>query len=127
MMSQTFYSELTSELKDILLRERDLLKAGHAAETAGLVKRKTEIMHELWPHIDAVEKGEASQDKLEEFVELRDLATENALRFASVQNGLRSLLERLADQNDNTRIGAYDQSGKQMQFDRSSGAYKKSL
>lgn len=118
---------LTDDLIDLLKRERELLRAGYPVQTIGLVKEKTELMMELAPLIDAWERGEVADDEISRLQQVSALAQENATHLSAVKNGLSSLMERLSTHAGNTQIGAYDQSGKQLQFKRSTGTYKKSI
>jgi len=106
------------ELRDLLLKERDLLRAGYPVETISLVEKKTEIMQQLGPLIDAWEQGQVADHEVGDLKEIIALAEENALRFNAVRNGMRSLIERLSELSAGTQIGAYDESGKQLQFGR---------
>ena len=120
-------SELTRELRDLLIQERDLLRAGNAVETAALVDRKLEIMRSLNPIIDSWTAESAPKIHLDALSNIQKIASENALHFESVRNGLSSLIERLDANSDVTRIGTYDQHGNQMKFNRGEGGYRKSV
>ena len=126
MTTQTV-AELMNDLRTLLMQERKLLRAGNAVETAALVDRKLEIMRALNPIIEAWTAETAPKADLENLADIQKLASENALHFASVRNGLSSLIERLDANSGNTRIGTYDQYGNQMKFDRGEGAYRKSV
>ena len=126
-MSSQQVSQLTTELRDLLILERDLLRAGNAAETAALVDRKLELMKDLGPIMETWTKGRTPPNQLQTLSEVQKLASENALHFESVRNGLSSLIERLDRSSETTRIGTYDQYGNQMKFQRSEGRYKKSI
>jgi len=123
---QTYFN-LTTELRNILFRERELLRAGYPVETLTLVERKSDIMRQLEPLIAAWEKGDVEQGEIQQLKEISSLALENKERFNAVRNGLNSLIERLSEHGSGTRIGAYDQSGQQRKFERSTGSYKKSI
>ena len=120
-------SKLTTELCDLLMRERDLLRAGNAAETADLVDRKLELMSSLNPIIDSWVPGSVPAHHIEALSNIQKIASENALHFESVRNGLSSLIDRISANSDATRIGTYDQYGNQMKFDRGEGGYRKSV
>ena len=122
-------SELTTELRDLLLQERDLLRAGNAAQSAGLVDRKLELMKALNPIMESLSGSGPGipQAQIAVLSDIQKLATENAMHFDSVRNGLRSLIERLDKTSESTRIGTYDQHGNQMKFNRGEGVYRKSV
>lgn len=126
-MTASSVSVLTDQLRDILMQERDLLRSGYPVESISLVEEKTEIMAKLGPIVEAWERGEVAGDEIESLQEVISLAQENALRFNAVRNGLRSLIERMSELKSGTQIGAYDQTGNQMQFRRTTGSYKKSI
>ena len=120
-------SELTAELRDLLMRERELLRAGDAVQTAELVERKLEIMRSLNPIIDSWTVETAPRIHLDELSNIQKIASENSLHFESVRNGLSSLIERLDTNSEHARIGTYDQYGNQMKFNRGEGGYRKSV
>jgi len=126
-MASPMIARRIDDLKDVLIRERDLLREGYPVATIALVKEKTEIMMDLGPLIDAWERGEVANDEIDQLKEISSLAQQNATRLNAIKNGMSSLLQRLAEQSDQTHIGAYDQSGNQMRFQRGSGVYKKSV
>ena len=126
MTTQTI-SELTTELYDLLIQERDLLRAGNAVETAALVDRKLELMRSLTPIIDSWSAENTPAIHMQALSNIQNIASENARHFESVRNGLSSLIERLDANSDTTRIGTYDQYGNQMKFNRGEGGYRKSV
>lgn len=120
-------TEITTELKQLLLEERDLLKAGKAAETIKLSDRKQTLMETLDPIMNSWAPRNVPPAQIQAISEIQGLAKENSIHFASVRNGVRSLIERLDSNSENTSIGTYDQYGNQMKFRRSEGGYKKSV
>ncbi len=126
-MNSQDVSGLTTELRDLLILERDLLRAGDAPKTAALVDRKLELMKELNPIMESWMSGGFPKTQLDVLTEVQKIASENALHFESVRNGLTSLIERLDTNSESTRIGTYDQYGNQMKFNRGEGGYRKSV
>ena len=121
------FQRLTHQLRDVLLKERDLLRDGYPFESISLVKEKTELMLQLGPLIDSWERGKVADEEIEIFEEIKSLARENSARFVAIKNGLKSLIERFSDSRAGSRIGAYDQMGKPIQFQRGTGSYKVSV
>lgn len=127
MMRAKQAADITRELRELLIEERDLLKSGHAAETIELAGRKRELIETLEPLMNSWAAQHVPPAQFKAVAEIQTLAKENALHFNSVRNGLRSLIERLDSHSENSKIGAYDQYGNQMKFTRSEGGYKKSV
>lgn len=120
-------AEITSELHALLIQERDLLKAGRAAETISLSERKRELIETLEPLMNSWAAEHVPPAQIKAVSEIQTLAKENSQHFEAVRNGLRSLLDRLDSHSENAKIGTYDQYGNQMKFTRSEGGYKKSV
>jgi len=114
-------------LRDLLIKERDLLRDGYPVESISLVKEKTELMLHLGPLIDSWERGIVADPEIQLLEEIKSLATENSARFNAIKNGLKSLIERFTESSAVTQIGAYDQAGKPLQFQRATGSYKVSV
>lgn len=114
-------------LRDLLRKERDLLRDGYPVESISLVKEKTELLSQLGPLIESWERGVVADAEIQLLEEIKSLATENSARFNAVKNGLKSLIERFAESSAVTQIGAYDQAGKPLQFQRATGSYKVSV
>ena len=118
---------ITSELQELLLEEHKLLKAGKAADTIKLTDRKQTLMGALNQIMNSWAPRNVPPAQVKAISDIQGLAKKNSLHFEAVRNGLRSLIERIDSNSENTRIGAYDQYGNQMKFQRSEGGYKKSV
>ena len=123
MMSGTQLDSALDTMEEILVKERDLLLTGRAAETADLVKEKMSALQVFDSMLIGQSQENLAAGQRNRIEKVVSLARENSLHFSAVRNGLKSAIGRLESLTENAYVGSYRLDGERTPFPKATGGY----
>lgn len=118
---------ISSVLKEILLKERELLVEGRANDALSLKDQKENALENLTEALQSLQSSSGVGDNLFYLKDIIRLAKANEIHFIAVRNGLRNLMSRLASTDASSQAGVYNQYGNQIRFSGATGGYIKKI
>lgn len=119
--------ELLDELKTRLKEDLENLVKGDLQAVVRSPDPKAVLMRDVEQGLQMIEDPRAKAEARKELEIVAKLAQENEVHFQAMKNGLSALINRFESYTAGADIGAYDQTGTAMAFQRGSGAYVKKV
>ncbi|HPE46796.1 MAG TPA: hypothetical protein PLR76_00290 [Hyphomonas sp.] len=124
-MTKGSLADTTTQLRDLLTQERELLLTGRAREAVALVEPKLAAIQHIESFLGGGQAGAVSAEDRREIQAIMWLARENSVHFEAIRNGLRHAIERLGSMHGNAYVGSYGRDGTKVAFSGATGSFQR--